>query len=164
YFENEIVLALSSMMQRKAGGKEIFHSRERLQVEVESKQYIFAFDKHTIDAICNRFRPDFLTYLGLGEAHALFSSLNYAEVVMLPKGNLAVSIFDICWEPGTWQYDNYVGRCLPGVAPRGPEIWRETKRPYGYRIGYCPVDLIDGYAITRTFCRLDSLRHRKGSS
>lgn len=151
FFENEIVLALSSMLQRNAGGKEIFHSRNRLQVEVDSKKYILAFDKHTIDAICNRFRPDFLCYGGLGDAHALFSYLNFVDIVRLPKGNLAVSIFDFCFGPGTWQYDNYVGRCLPGVAPRGPDNWKETGKPYGYRIGYCPVDLIDGYAITRTF-------------
>lgn len=151
FIGHEIVLALSSMLQRNVDGKEIFHSRNRLQIEVESRAFILAFGKHTIDAICNRFRPDFQTYFGLGEAHAIFSYLNYAEVVRLPEGNLAVSIFDFCMGPETWQYRNYVGRCLPGVPPRGPEIWHETHRPYGYRIGYCPIDLVDGYAITRTF-------------
>lgn len=151
FIGNEVVLALSSMLQRNSGGKEIYHSRNRLQIEVDAKKHTLAFSKHTIDEVCNRFRPDFLTYLGLGEAHALFSYLNYAEVVKLPKGNLAVSIFDFCLGPGTWQYDNYVGRCLPDETPRGPDIWKDTGRPYGYRIGYFPIDLIDGYAITRTF-------------
>jgi hypothetical protein len=151
YTENEVVLSLSSMVKRSAGGKEFFHSRRRLQVDVDSKKYILAFSQHTIDQICRRFRPDELSYGGLGEAHALFSELNYAEVVTLPAGNLAVSIFDFCLSPGTWQYDNYVGRCLPGVSPRGPDDWKESNRPYGYRIGYCPVDLISEYAVTRTY-------------
>ncbi len=151
FMGNEVVLALSSMLQRNAGGKEIFHSRNRLQVEVDSNKYTLAFSKHTIDEICNRFRPDFLCYGGLGDSHALFSYLNFAEIVRLPKGNFAVSVFDFCFGPGTWQYDNYVGRCLAGVTPRGPDTWMETGKPYGYRIGYCPIDLIDGYAITRTF-------------
>ncbi len=151
FLGNEIVLALSSMLERTVMSREFFHSRGRFAIEVDSKKYVLAFTKHTIDAICSRYRPDFQTYLGLGEAHAIFSYLNYAEVMRLPEGNLAVSIFDFCMGPGTWQYDNYVGRCLPGVAPRGPEVWRETQRPYGHRMGYCPIDLVGEYAVTRTF-------------
>lgn len=77
--------------------------------------------------------------------------MNYVEPTVLPAGNMAVSLFDFCLGPGTWQYDNYVRRCLPVAPVRGREQWNSTGKPYGYRLGYCPIKLIEKYAVAWTF-------------
>ena len=150
--QQEVIrVGLSSMLHRSIGNRDFYFSRKRLQLAVEGHSYTLAFSKHSIDQICSRFRPDFLNYGGLGEAHALFSYLNFVEPIVLPAGNLAVALFDFCNGPGSWQYDNYVGRCMPDAPVRGHEQWISTGKPYGYRLGYCPIDLVDQYAIVRTF-------------
>jgi hypothetical protein len=58
---NDIVLALSSMFQRSTTGGPVFHSRKRLTLDYEGKTYVLAFSKHAIDAVCDRFKPDYKT-------------------------------------------------------------------------------------------------------
>lgn len=152
FIGNEIVVGLSSMLIRQTDSGDIYHSRKRLKVKIEDKDYIVAFSKHAINAVCNRFKPSYQTYLGLGDAHALFSSLNYCELCTLVDGNSSISIFDLCLAPGCWEYDNYVERCAPNLATKAANsVWSKDYIPYGYRVGYFPIVLADGYAIAKTF-------------
>ncbi len=91
---NEIVIALSSMLERSTSGGRVFHSRKRLNLENDGRDYVVAFSQHAIDSICKRFKPDYKTYGGLGDAHALFSYLSYVEQVKLKNGDPALAVFE----------------------------------------------------------------------
>jgi hypothetical protein len=148
---NEIVLALSSMFQRSTTGGLVFHSRKRFTIDHGGSTFVLAFSRHAIDAICTRFKPDYQTYGGLGDAHALFSYLNYVEQVKLLDGAPAIAIFDLCIGPGYWEYDNYVKKCTPNAPIRGLRHRVAGQHEYGYRVGYCPIVFNESYAIAKTF-------------
>ncbi len=148
---NVIAIGLSSMLRRSTNFGNVYHSQMRLKIEHDGHDCILAFSKHAITAICDRFKPDYLTYGGLGDAHALFSYLAYAEVVSLSDGKPAIAIFDMCASPGFWEYNNYVRRCMPDAKPRPMKDWYRTGRPYAYRVGYCPVVRNGEYLVAKTF-------------
>lgn len=148
---NGVVLALSSMLCRKTNEGRVYHSRARLKISCNAKDYILAFSPHAIERICERFKPDYKTYGGLADAHSLFSYLDYTELVELGDGQIAIAIFDMCASPGFWEYDNYMGRCMPDAKPRTMSDWQATRIPYGYRVGYCPIAFNEGYAVAKTF-------------
>ena len=72
---NAIAIGLSSMLRRSTSFGNVYHSQMRLKIEHDGHDCIVAFSKHAITAICDRFKPDYLTYSGFGDAHALFSYL-----------------------------------------------------------------------------------------
>lgn len=140
--DKEIILGLSSLKSKTVGKRTLYYSRNHFKIEFEGESKILAFYGHAIENLCLRFKPDFQTYGGLGDAHGLFSRMSYVDQVMLANNYPAIGILDMCLEPGTWEYEHYVRKLIT-------EIDEDCK--YSYRVGYCPIVRLDEFAVARTF-------------
>jgi hypothetical protein len=140
YLGDKIVVQFRSLMREYEGGKAFYYSRRKPTLDVGGKAYIVAFSKHAIDATCNRIRPDWMTYAGLGDVFAYLEECIYYEACQLSNHPLAFTFYDICGDPRFGPYQ-YVTEVL-GADKLDPALGK----PY-YRVGYCPADIIDGRFI-----------------
>ncbi len=142
---HEIKVTFSSMLSHRAAGGRVFYGRRKPTIEFNGETKIVAFSRHAIERICERLNPRYTNYGPAGDIHAFFSTCIYFEPIRLRDGQPAFVLYDMCGNKPYVQYRTYI----KGVF--GEENLDPSKGSPYYKVGYCPVVFVDGYAKATTF-------------
>jgi len=146
----EIRVVFRSLRRRKGYGGTAFHSPHEPTIEVGGRRLVVAFSAHAIRRACDRASPAWRTYLGLGDAYALFHQCLEFEPVDLPGGGPAFTFYENC------------GSLVPGVPGGHKMFWSgelargvlgrqyDGRTPWSYRVGYCPAVVENGLLKAKT--------------
>lgn len=143
----EIRLNFSSMDSVSGKGGRIYFSRNRPTVDFDGVSHTVAFSRHSVEQICKRYNPNYLSYRAAGDVHAFFSTCVYFEPVSLFGDQPAFALYDMCGNKGYDQYNLYT------VEIFGEANVRPGEGDMYYRLGYCPVVFENGFAKAKTFIR-----------
>ncbi len=109
------------------------------------KQYL-TFTTHALQRICERIAPNWKNaFLELLRVVRFVAYIPRFEIQYLHDDQPAIALFSSCGPPFTEERQIY-----------GNKIMREkrhdsTKNDPEYRVGYCPIEMIDGIAVAKTF-------------
>lgn len=131
-----ISVTFRSLLTAKGSGGTVYYSRRKPTLDIDGHPKIVAFSKHAIEQTCNRIKPTWKKYAGLGDVFAFFDQCLYFERCDLYGGQLGFTFFDICGDQRFWQY-LYVTEVM------GEDNLEPGAGPAYYRVGYCPV-VIEG--------------------
>jgi hypothetical protein len=147
-----LFVRISSLDRIRRGGWEFYCSPLRPRLTVEGGPKV-AFARHVIERVCERLETYWRTYAGLGDAHAYFAHCRYFEPVLIRSKETgkftqpAFSLFQSC----------FLKDLHPQMFSVPQAMWQRLARyshpekDWYYRVGYCPYDLVDGYAVAKTF-------------
>ena len=132
-----------SLCQAKGRYGTIYYSRRKPTLRIDGVDKVVGFSRHAIERICERIRPRWITYAGLGDAFAYFDQCVYFERHNLHDGQLAFTFYDQCCNPPFWSHQ-YVVQVLgeDNVKPREGKCY--------YRVGYCPAEIEGDFVVAKT--------------
>lgn len=141
----EFVVKCSALEKESGAFGTVYYTQQKPTVTFSGQEYVFAYSRHAVDALCKRLKPDRLNYGTAGDLAAYFQKCSYVEPVTLYPDQPGFLLYDWCIEPRFSQYEFYVKRILGEDAVD----WKGGI-PY-YRLGYCPVVFENGFAKAKTF-------------
>jgi hypothetical protein len=136
--DESIQVRLRSLKERKTEFGTVYYSPLKPTVELNGERKQIAFSTHAIRQICERTVLDWRTFSGLGDAFGFFYNCVYFEIVELPGGQTAFTLFN---------------RCDPGFFVRAfvsEVLGEDDGGKYFYRIGYCPAVVNDDLLVAKT--------------
>jgi hypothetical protein len=140
-----LLLRFSSLLEEPGEWGIAYYSRLMPKVEIDGKRVTVAFSKHSIEQLCARRSPRYLTYGANGDAHAYLAKCVYHEIITLENHSQIIRLWDCCDHEGYMVYKKYV----LGV------FGEENRKPYAgrchYILGYCPFVLENGFAKAKSF-------------
>ena len=141
--DSDFEVRFISLRETRTSRGSRYYSRFEPKVRFDGRDYIVAFSRHAIERITERTVGDWRSYLGAGDAFAFLAQCVYFEPCTVLEGRTpkpAVTFYDSCYLVSKkWAY---VTKIFEGAVDYGSP-------PY-YRVGYCPVDLENGFAMART--------------
>lgn len=110
----------------------VYYSHHRPKITIDGAPYTVAWSKHAIEQTCDRIKPGWRTYAGLGDAFAFFDDCCYFEPAELytetGTRNRGFTFYDQCVT--RFFSERYVTEIL-GVPLKQDRHF--------YRVGYCPA-------------------------
>jgi hypothetical protein len=145
YEGRDIILRFTSIRSQKGPSGSIYYSPHKPTIAFAGTEYTVGFYKHAIERICQRIRPNFINYGNAGELHAFFRNLVYFEPAVLLDDSPAFVMYDLCNDPDFSQYKAYTVEVFgeQNIIPEAGKLY--------YKVGYCPVSFVNGFAIAKTF-------------
>jgi len=162
--DRQLRVVFSSLLQEERKGRCLFYSRHEPTVDIDGRTYKVAFsdrNHHFIERLGERLIKQRDTYAGLGSAHAFLANCVYFEPTKIrgkrqpreasPEQH-ALAIWAYCQThdfrpelrtPGSWIWERLA------MEPRSLKREHFTKPCY-FRVGYCPVELVDEFAVAST--------------
>jgi hypothetical protein len=136
-----IDITFRSLSTRLVQGKPIYFAKHKPTILIDGANKIIAYSRHAIERICERRSPRWKTYWALGPTFELFAKCRHFETCRLSDGTLALSPFDKVPEEGV---------ATAHYVPQVLEQPRDPAQDYYYRLGYCPIEFRDDFAVAST--------------
>jgi hypothetical protein len=136
----DIRVLLRTLLTKPGEGGTVYYSKHKPTVSIDGREYVVAFSMHAIERTCERFAPEWQTYLGLGDAFAIFHQCKEFEFCHLSDDSLALIAYASS-QPEWWHWkvmEAIVGHTL------------DPKANWGFRIGYFPIVIEGGFAKAKT--------------
>lgn len=143
FLDKDCYIKFDAMLSSKTLSGTAYYAPKKPVVDIDGKKYIVSFSKHALDRIAARCVLDRLSYGGAGDVFAYLTHCTYYEYCTMTHDGQIV--------PGITFYDSCNKRF--DVFQYGEELMENKDKDlkYYYRIGYCPIDVHNGYAKAITF-------------
>lgn len=134
------VLESQTLSDRKL----VYHLPLLPNISIHGQTRELVFREHAIERIRERMKKEYISYGASGDVFAFFAKCVYFEPAKLYLDQEAIALWDFAITPGVQQYEVYVKQIM------GERNINWTGGLPYYRLGYCPVEVIDGLAVAKT--------------
>lgn len=141
----DIVLRFTSIRSQSGPGGRVYYNPAEPKIVFEGKEYKVGFSRHSIERICQRLNPKYIEYGSCGDIHAYFRTCVYFEPVLLYRDQLALVIYNMCFNPGFIHHRIYA-QDIFGLENEVPGMGMLY-----YKVGYCTVAIEGEFAKATTF-------------
>lgn len=135
-----------SLFKKASSGGNIYFSAETPFLESDGEKRPLGFTTHALERICERIAPQWRTrYVQLMDFVRFVVQVPPFETSFLHRKQPAIVLFAVCGNLHSKIHDIYVNKILGShnfdVKGNDPE----------YRLGYCPIEYDDSFAVAKTF-------------
>jgi hypothetical protein len=140
--KKEFVVVFRALLKHRSSFGTAYYSPSRPIIRINGKEYVVAFSRHAIERVCERLVSDYPTFSGANTVFLYLERCIRYDLVEAPDGTEDKYLITFYGPCSTLSGNMFYATEVLGAV--------EDHANYGYRLGYCPIEINGDFACATT--------------